>query len=194
MLKTFYKGLSLIIMPKKGWYTIKKEENVVKNEVYYLILLFAIIPLFITNFTNYSRGLFTNLSNEYPGSNMVGIYFASLIIIGSFYIFNIYVVNIMAPLFGGNKNFYSASLLILYSSIPVFLTYIIVTFVPHSRILGIITRIYSFVLLYFGLPVMMESSKEKSAIYALISIIVSSIGFIVVSVLMILLPMNYLLI
>lgn len=74
------------------------------------------------------------------------------------------IVDVLAPTFGGQKNFGNALKLAVYSYTPYWLAsvFLLVPFLKFLVILGL----YGVYLLYLGLPALMKVPKEKAFLYA----------------------------
>jgi hypothetical protein len=77
-----------------------------------------------------------------------------------------FIVNVVAPLFGGRKDFDNALKLAVYSYTPVWLAGIFLV-LPGLRFLSL-TGFYGAYVLWLGLPQLMKSPGGKSPAYALV--------------------------
>jgi hypothetical protein len=73
------------------------------------------------------------------------------------------IIDLLAPLFGGRRNFDSAFKLAVYSYTPIWLTGIFLL-LPGLRFL-VLTGFYGVYVLSLGLPQMMKSPEQKSATF-----------------------------
>ena len=90
-----------------------------------------------------------------------------------------FIVDALAPTFGGQKNMAQAVKLGAYSYTPVWIASI-VTIIPALGILVLFGALYALYLLYLGLPRLMKSPAEKSAGYtALVVVCAIVVGFII---------------
>lgn len=89
------------------------------------------------------------------------------------------VINALAPSFGSKPNPVNAYKLAVYSSTPMFVAGIL-NIVPALGILVFLISLYSFYLLYIGMPVMMETPKEKHVGYYVVTLIVMLIIYFIV--------------
>jgi hypothetical protein len=89
---------------------------------------------------------------------LVGVYVASLII------------DALAPTFGGTKNQMQALKVAAYANTAAWVAGIF-ALMPGLRMLGIL-GLYSFYLLYLGLPVLMKSPKERALPYTVLVVVV----------------------
>jgi hypothetical protein len=91
---------------------------------------------------------------------LVGIYVDALI------------TDALAPSFGGKKNILNAFKAVVYSMTPGWVGGIFYI-IPSLSILAILAALYGIYLFYLGLPVLMETPKEKSLGYVVVVIIVT---------------------
>ena len=89
------------------------------------------------------------------------------------------VINALAPSFGSKQNLVNAYKLAVYSSTPMFVAGIL-NIIPALGILVFLISLYSFFLLYIGMPVMMETPKEKHVGYYVVTLIVMLIIYFIV--------------
>ena len=90
-----------------------------------------------------------------------------------------FIIDALAPTFGGQKNMAQAVKLAAYSYTPAWLASIL-TIIPALGILVLIGAIYGLYLLYLGLPRLMRNPPEKSAGYtALVVVCAIVVGFII---------------
>jgi hypothetical protein len=81
------------------------------------------------------------------------------------------VINALAPSFGSKPDSLSAFKLAVYAYTPAFIAGILRIF-PAIAFLVFLISLYGIYLLYLGLPVMMETPKEKIIVYLIVIIIV----------------------
>jgi len=97
---------------------------------------------------------------------LVGVYVSALII------------DALAPTFGGTKSTIQALKVAAYSSTAAWVCGIF-AILPGLRWLGIL-GLYSFYLLYLGLPVLMKAAKDRAIGYTVLVIVVEVVLFFVV--------------
>jgi hypothetical protein len=90
------------------------------------------------------------------------------------------VISLLAPGFGGQKNDVQALKAAAYSSTPAWLGAV---FNIHARfvLVSVIISLYSLVLLYIGLPIVMKVSQDRAMGYTAVVIIASIVIFLLVS-------------
>ena len=90
-----------------------------------------------------------------------------------------FIVDALAPTFGGQKNMAQAVKLAAYSYTPAWLAGVL-TIIPALSILVLIGALYGLYLLYLGLPRLMKNPPDKSAGYtALVVVCAIVVGFII---------------
>jgi hypothetical protein len=100
--------------------------------------------------------------------SLVGVYIIGLII------------DALAPSFGGQKNQLQAMKVAVYSFTAAWLAGVFAIY-PPLAILGIV-GLYSFYLLYLGLPKLMKAPEDKAIGYTVVSIVLGILVFIVAGV------------
>lgn len=88
------------------------------------------------------------------------------------------IIDALAPNFGGQKNPVQAMKVAAYSWTAAFLAGIF-QIIPQLAILGIV-GLYSFYLLYLGLPRLMKAPEDKAMSYTIVTVVISIVLFIVV--------------
>lgn len=90
-----------------------------------------------------------------------------------------FIIDALAPTFGGQKNMAQAVKLAAYSYTPAWLAGIL-SIIPALGILAIIGAIYGLYLLYLGLPRLMKNPPDKSAGYTALVVVCAIVtGFII---------------
>jgi len=81
-----------------------------------------------------------------------------------------WLVDMLAPSFGGQRNPLAALKVTAYSFTPGWVAAVL-NVIPVLGILGVLAALYGLYLLYLGLPVLMRSPKEKSVGYTVVLVI-----------------------
>ncbi len=89
------------------------------------------------------------------------------------------IINALAPSFGSTQNMVNAYKLAVYSSTPAFIAGIL-NIIPALGILVLLLSLYTFYLLFIGMPVMMETPKEKLGGYFVVTLIIMIVVYFVV--------------
>jgi hypothetical protein len=170
----------ILLKPKETWQEIKGEPSTV-SELYtsYAVWLAAIpaiasfIGLSLIGFSaltfHYRMPLVRGLSQAVVSYvlTLVGIYIVALII------------DALAPSFGSQKNQVKAMKVAVYSWTASWISGILMI-IPALSPIMMLCSLYSLYLFYLGLPVLMETPKEKALGYFIITIIVSLVVFILI--------------
>jgi Yip1-like protein len=90
-----------------------------------------------------------------------------------------FVINMLAPTFGGQQDSARAMRVAVYSFTPAWIAALL-NILPFLGILGIIGAFYGMYLLYLGLPVLMKSPKEKAAGYTVVTIVAAIVAYVIV--------------
>jgi hypothetical protein len=81
-----------------------------------------------------------------------------------------WVIDAVAPTFGGHKNFVQALKVAAYAYTPAFLAGILLLF-PPLAVLQVLAALYGLYLLYLGLPILMQAPPEKALGYTVTVIV-----------------------
>jgi len=90
------------------------------------------------------------------------------------------ITDALAPTFGGTRSRIGALKLIAYASTAGFIGGIF-NLIPMLSVLGLLAAIYSMVLIYTGLPVLMQCPAEKAAAYAAVVIVCGLVATVILA-------------
>jgi hypothetical protein len=183
---SFFKRVKAIILaPKAEWPAIEQEPDDAGYLLTHYVAVLALIPV-VAGFVGW-----VVIGVNMPLAGMVQMpVFAGLLnaILGyglSFILLYAmaHIVNALAPTFGGVKNFQNALKLAAYASTPSWLAgiFLILPGLTFLTLLGL----YGFYLLWLGLPVLMKSPPERTALYTLAIAVATILAAIVCSMLQI---------
>lgn len=172
----------IILSPSDTWAEVKAEQATI-GELYrsYAVILAAIpaIAQFIGSSmvgysfmgTHFRMGIGSALASAIVSyvMSLVGIYIIALI------------ADALAPNFGSQKNITNAFKAVVFSMTPSWVAGILYIFPPLSTLV-IIAGIYGIYLFYLGLPLLMETPKEKALGYVIVVIVVTIIVFVIIGV------------
>ena len=172
----------IILKPTETWAQIKSEQTTIK-ELYtsYAVILAAIPPIasFIgMSLLGYSFFRFTyRLSFGWGISHAVVSYVLSLV---GIYVVAL-IIDALAPNFGSQKNMINAMKVAVYSWTPSWIAGILMI-IPVLGPIAMLLSLYSLYLFYLGLPILMETPKDKATGYCIVTIVVSIVVFILIGV------------
>ena len=172
----------IILKPMDTWAEIKAEPVTIK-ELYtsYAVFLAAIPP--IASFIGFSLLGFSMLAFSYRVplgwgiSHAVVSYILSLV---GLYVVGL-IIDTLAPTFGSQKNQVNAMKVAVFSWTPSWIAGILMI-IPALSPITMLLSLYSLYLFYLGLPVLMETPKDKAMGYFIVTILVSIVIFILIGV------------
>jgi hypothetical protein len=172
----------IMFKPTDTWTEIKGEQTSIK-ELYtsYAVILAAIPP--IATFIGMSLlgiSLFAfsyRLPIGWGISHAIVSYVLSLV---GLYVVAL-IIDALAPNFGSQKNQVNAMKVAVYSWTPSWIAGILMI-IPALSPIAMLLSLYSLYLFYVGLPIVMETPKEKAMGYVIVTILVSVVVFILIGV------------
>lgn len=102
-----------------------------------------------------------------------------LTIVGCFVI--AFIINALAPTFGGRQDTNQAFKVSVYSYTPGLVAGILAILPILGPLVAIIAGLYGLYLLYLGLPVMMKAPQDKAPAYTIVVVVASIVLMLVVS-------------
>jgi hypothetical protein len=171
----------ILLRPRETWPVIKSEEATIGGIYKSYALILAAIPavaqatglaLIGTSFlgVRYRASLGNTLADAILSYcvSLVGLYSVAL------------VVNGLATKFASQKNLTNALKLVAYSWTPSWVAGPLLL-IPSLGWLAKLVSLYGLYLLYLGLPVLMETPRERVAVYFLCAVVLSTIfvGFVI---------------
>ena len=171
---------NILVTPKTEWEKIDSENSSLKTvfTTYFLpLLVISAICAFIGYAFTGVKVSFIQMSGMSWGIYM-GVMALAQGIIGFFIM--TYVVDLLAPSFGSEKNLNKSAELVAYGYTASLLASFLVI-VPMLGILGLVGGIYSLYLLYIGLSPMKNTPPEKRTSYFIVILLVVIVASVVVS-------------
>jgi len=173
----------IILKPTATWETVKAEQTTIKELFTSYAAILAIVP---------AAAGFIGMS--LIGTSMLGIHFRIPFVSGLFHAILSYVLTLvgvyvvafiidaLAPSFNSRKDILSATKLAVFSFTPAWVGGIFMI-IPALGMITLLASLYGLYLLYTGLPVLMETPKEKTLGYFVVVIIVSIVVSLLINVL-----------
>ena len=164
---------NILLNPATEWETIKKEDHMISDLFTQYALKLAAIPALagIIGFTLFDRAFY----NPSFGASLkwaISMYVMS--IIGVYVL--AYIIDFLAPTFGSKKHLPTSLKVVVFSYTAAWVGGIF-SLVPALAIFGALASIYSLVLLYKGLQIVMEVPQNKMVGYFVAVIIASLIVY-----------------
>ena len=170
---------NILLKPKDEWAVISAEPHTVQGLYTQYVMILAAIPA-IASFIGLSViGMgFLGVSYKVPlGAGLANAVVTYLLSLGSVYVMAL-IIDALAPTFGGEKNFMQAMKVAAFFPTASWLAGIFYL-VPALSILGLL-GLYSFYLLFVGLPILMKAPEEKAVPYVVVVIIAAIVIFVVI--------------
>ena len=171
---------SILLTPKTEWSLIESEQTDVKTLTINYLLPLALIPA-IAGFIGFGL-IGQNVLGMHIGSAGYGLRYAIVNLVstigGAF--LTAYIIDLLAPSFGSEKNFLQSFKLVVYSYTPMMVAGILLI-IPSLSILATLAGLYGLYLLYIGLQPLKKTPEDKKTSYFVVSLIVVILGSFVLS-------------
>ena len=171
---------SILLSPKTEWPVIESEQTDVKTLTLNYLLPLALIPA-VAGFIGFGL-IGQNVLGFHIGSPGYGLRYAIVNLVstigGAF--LTAYIIDLLAPSFGSEKNFLQSFKLVIYSYTPMMVAGVLYI-IPSLGILVTLAGLYGLYLLYIGLQPMKKTPDDKKTTYFVVSLIVVILGSIVLS-------------
>jgi hypothetical protein len=165
---------AIVLRPQSEWKVIAREKDTLSDLLASYVAILAAIPE-LAHFIGQSfvGGFAPIIPNLVRAIIVYLVTFAMVYIIAG-------VIDLLAPRFGGKKNFPNAVKLSVYSHTPLWLAGIFLL-VPGLNFL-LILGLYGVYLLWTGLPLLMQVPNEKALPYAMIVTVCALIPALVLTI------------
>jgi len=171
----------IIIKPKVTWETIKGETSTVKDLFTSYAAVLALIPA-VANFIGLSFIGVSSTIVHYRVPVTSGLVYAVLqyvlTLVGMYVV--AFIINALAPSFNSKKDMPAAVKMAVFSWTPALIAGVL-GIIPALSPLILLASLYSLYLFYIGLPILMETPKEKAVPYFAVVIVSSIVVLIVMS-------------
>jgi hypothetical protein len=170
----FERVKAILLRPRSEWLVIAKEPSTLGGLLLRYVAILAAIPeiAHLIGETVIGAGHRPFASSLLRAIVVYLVTFAMVYIIAG-------VIDLLAPRFGGRKNFPNAVKLSVYSHTPLWLAGIFLL-IPGLNFL-VIFGLYGFYLLWVGLPLLMGIKEEQALPYAAIIIVCALVPAVVLS-------------
>jgi small-conductance mechanosensitive channel len=167
---------NIIVTPKTEWDAVSAEEPNIQQILLGYVLPLALIPTIaviigwgmigIFGFTSFTYGIAMGLVQLINA-------FLSVLVAG-------FVIDLLAPSFGSQKNMGRAVQLVAYSMTPVWIAGIL-NILPTIGWLAGLIGLYGLYLMYLGLSPLMKTPEDKKVGYLVVSIIILVVVYFVIA-------------
>lgn len=175
---------NIIVTPKTEWDAVAADATPTKDlVVQYVLPLAAVaaVAAFIgLVFVGQSMGPLGTFRIGI-GAGLASLVFQIVMSVAMVFVVG-FIIDALAPTFGGQKGMDQAVKVAAYSYTPVWLVGVL-SILPALGLLGIIAGLYAIYLLYLGLPRVMKAPQEKAAGYTAVVVVVAIVaGFVIAMV------------
>jgi hypothetical protein len=167
---------NIIVTPKTEWDAVSAEEPNIQQILLGYVLPLALIPAIaviigwgmigIFGFTSFTYGIAMGLVQLINA-------FLSVLVAG-------FVIDLLAPSFGSQKNMGRAVQLVAYSMTPIWIAGIL-NILPTIGWLAGLIGLYGLYLMYLGLAPLMKTPEDKKVGYLVVSIIILIVVYFVIA-------------
>lgn len=173
----------IILKPNnETWVKIKGEETTIKDLYTSYACILALIPA-IANFIGMSLVGTSFMGTSFRVPIVTGLVQAILqyvlTLVGIYIV--AFIIDALAPSFDSKKNMVAAMKVAVYAFTPAWIAGIL-GIIPMLSILAILASLYSLYLFYIGLPILMETPKEKVLGYFAVIVVVTIIVWVLIGV------------
>jgi len=172
---------NILMTPKTEWPVIASETPAIGEIMLKYVLPLALIPA-VAQVIGYGLvgGTFVSYWS-FSAAIGTGIVAFLTAVVGVY--ITAYVVDLLAPNFGSEKNLGRAVQLVAYSNTPGWLAGIL-NIIPALGFLALLAAIYGIYLLYLGMPDLMKTPKEKVLPYLVVTIIVVIVVYFIIGLIL----------
>lgn len=169
------RATAVIKKPRETWEIIKAEQTTVKELFASYAAILAVIPA-AASFIGFSLVGYSLPGGHYRVPITAGLVHAILqyvlTLVGAYAV--AFIIDALAPKFDSRKDLTAAAKLAVFAATPAWIGGVLAV-LPALTPLILIASLYSLYVLYVGLPMLMETPKEKSLVYFIVVIIASII-------------------
>ena len=180
-MKLIDRAKNIIVTPKTEWDAIAADPTptgaLVTGYVLPLAAVAAIASFIGLVFIGQSLGPLGTVRLGI-GAGLAGLVFNLAMSVAMVFVVG-FIVDALAPTFGGTKNMAQAVKVAAYAYTPVWIVGVL-AILPALGLLGILAGLYAIYLVYLGLPRLMQSPQEKAGGYTAVVVIVAIIAGMVI--------------
>ena len=171
----------LLLRPKEEWARIDPEPTTAMQVfMSWAVPLAAIGPIcgFIGQQLFGIRVLFATFRPPLVTSLVTAIIGYVMALVGTWVL--AMIIDALAPNFGGTKNQNQAMKVAAYSYTAAWVAGVL-SIIPMLGLIGALLGLYSFYLMWVGLPMLMKSPPDKATGYVIVTIVVAIVVFVVIA-------------
>ncbi len=168
---------NIIFLPRGTWPEVKVEQKTIKDLYTSYAAILAAIPAIskLIGVSFFDIPMKEVHYGSFSMNFMGGVVFSYILSLVGIYIIA-YITNNLAPIFGSQKNMLNAMKAVVYSWTPYWIAGTLYI-VPSLSVLVLLASFYGIYLFYLGLPILMDTPKEKALGYTIVSVLASTLVF-----------------
>lgn len=173
---------NILVTPDTEWPVIAAETTPTKD----LVLSYVLPLAAIGAIAGFIGGSLIGMSLPYMGtyrvpivSGLVSAIFALVMAVAGVFLLA-FIINALAPTFGGEKNQAQALKLAVYAYTPAWIAAVF-QILPVLAILALLGALYCFYLLYRGIPVLMKSPPDKAIPYTAVVVVAAIVMYFILA-------------
>ncbi|MDP4185083.1 MAG: Yip1 family protein [Bacteroidota bacterium] len=171
----------ILLTPKDEWIVIEEELTEIVPFLTRYLLPLSLIPA-IASFIGYGLIGVNIPFIGHVGSMSLGIKYIITSLVTTFLgvLVSAYIIDALAPTFGGTRNLTNAVQLVGYSYTPTLIAGILFIW-PALSVISLFAGIYGLYVLYLGIVPLMKSNEEKTTTYFIVSLLIIVLAFYFIS-------------
>ncbi len=162
---------NMLITPKTEWDAVEIENQDMKSVIMSYVLPLALVSAACAfvgyAFIGVDAGLFRMKGINWGLSQGLTVFISSMVAV----IVTPYVLDMLAPSFGSEKNLNRSAQLVGFSYTPALIGGIL-SIIPMLGIIGGLLGLYSIYLMYLGLGPLKKTPEDKKVVYLVVTIII----------------------
>ena len=175
-MKLIERAKGITLKPKNEWTIISEEKTDIQTILIKYFLPLVLIPT-VASFIGYGLLKFGAYSSLNLG--IMRAIVSILLMIGGVFL-SAFIIDALAPSFGGTKNFERAFALVAYTYTPQLIAGVLYIFPPLAILVGL-AGLYGLYILYLGIQPMMKCPEDKTVTYFIVSLAVIIVVYAVLS-------------
>jgi len=182
MQKIIERVKQIVLKPRETWETISREEITVSGLLKeYLLPLVAVLTIadFLGKWIVGIRIPFAGVYRFSFGASLLNAILEYVLIIAGIWASGM-VISLLAPNFGSTRDDVKGFKVAVYTYTPLLVAGICLI-IPSLAPLVTLAGLYGLYLLYIGLPIVMDTPKEKSLAYTIVVVVVIILVYVIVS-------------
>jgi len=176
----FERAKSIILNPSETWTKIKQEDTSIGKLYTSYASVLALIPA-LAQFIGYSIIGYSFMGTHFRlsiGSSIGNAIVSYVLTLAGLFVIA-YIADAIAPNFNSTKNLTNAFKAITYSMTPLWIAGIFYI-IPQLSVLAILAGLYGLYLFYLGLPLLMDTPKEKALGYVIVVVVVTVVIYLII--------------